>query len=90
MRNEMIGAIVRRAIEHPEFRDGLVENPDATLQEHGFALEEEDRRELDRVRGEISGAGSDDVDPKLEALAERYGIDPEPYAALVGALGGML
>lgn len=78
MRNEMIGAIVRRAIEHPEFREGLVENPDATLQEHGFALEEADRRELERVRGEISGAGSGDVEQKLVAIAERYGIDPEP------------
>src|ERR1043166_8749499 len=40
MRNEMIGAVVRRAMEHPEFRRRLIENPQDALQTHGFALEE--------------------------------------------------
>ena len=39
MRNEMIGAVVRRAIEHPEFRQRLVENPQEALSAHGFVLE---------------------------------------------------
>ena len=39
MRNEMIGAIVRRAIEHPEFRRRLIDSPQDALQSHGFALE---------------------------------------------------
>ena len=30
MRNEMIGAIVRRAIEHPEFRRRLIESPQSS------------------------------------------------------------
>jgi hypothetical protein len=75
MRNEMIGAIVRRAIEHPEFRDALVEDPKAALDAHGFALEEEEFREIENVTAEMSG---DDVEQKLVTIAERYGIDPEP------------
>ena len=37
MRNEMIGAVVRRAIEHPEFRKKLVENPQANGMQLFFA-----------------------------------------------------
>lgn len=75
MRNEMIGAIVRRAIEHPEFRDDLVEDPEQALNAHGFALEEEERQEIDRIRGELRQG--DDVEQKLVTIAERYGIDAE-------------
>ena len=39
MRNEMIGAVVRRAMEHPEFRKRLLDNPQDALTSHGFALE---------------------------------------------------
>ena len=47
MRNEMIGAVVRRAIEHPEFRRRLIESPREALTDHGFALEDEEMvREL--------------------------------------------
>lgn len=75
MRNEMVGAVVRRAIEHPEFRNELMENPEQALSEHGFALEQEDLREIEGVRGELRGGG--DVEQKLIAIAERYGIEPE-------------
>lgn len=75
MRNEMIGAVVRRAIEHPGFRDELMENPEQALSEHGFALEKEDLREIEGVRSELRGDG--DVEQKLIAIAERYGIEPE-------------
>ena len=81
MRNEMIGAIVRRAIEHPEFRDELVENPQEALSAHGFALEKQDFEELEGVRAEIREG--DDVEQKLITIAERYGINPtgdEPIA----------
>lgn len=77
MRNEMIGAIVRRAIEHPEFRDELADDPKRALDAHGFALEEEEFREIERVSAEMSGSG-DDVEQKLVTIAEKYGIDPEP------------
>jgi hypothetical protein len=78
MRNEMIGAIVRRAIEHPEFRDQLVDNPKQALDSHGFALEDEEFQEIERVSAEMSGSGGDDVEQQLVTIAERYGIDPEP------------
>ena len=46
MRNEMIGAVVRRAMEHPEFARKLKDNPKEALEAHGFALEESDMAEL--------------------------------------------
>ena len=80
MRNEMIGAIVRRAIEHPEFRDQLVENPKEALDAHGFALEEEEFSEIERVSAEMSG---DDVEQQLVTIAERYGVNPEGDTPIV-------
>lgn len=77
MRNEMIGAVVRRAIEHPEFREQLMENPRAALESHGFALEQQEMMEIERVRSEVSG-NPDDVEQRLVTIAERYGVDPEP------------
>jgi hypothetical protein len=73
MRNEMIGAVVRRAIEHPEFRRRLMENPGEALQAHGFALEEKEMAELQKIRGELGGSG-DDVERKLVSIAEQYGV----------------
>ena len=49
MRNEMIGAVVRRAMEHPEFRRRLRENPQEALTSHGFALESEELSELHSI-----------------------------------------
>ena len=72
MRNEMIGAVVRRAIEHPEFRRRLLESPREALQSHGFALEESDLFELDLIRGSL--ADGDDVEQKLVTIAEQYGV----------------
>ena len=77
MRNEMIGAIVRRAIEHPEFRRRLIESPQDALQSHGFALEAD----------EMAGDREDPHDPRrmrvtseqrLVSIAESYGVDPRP------------
>jgi hypothetical protein len=76
MRNEMIGAVVRRAIEHPEFRRRLVENPEEALQSHGFALEAAEMSEIERIRTSI-GDGSD-VEQKLVTIAEQYGVHPKP------------
>lgn len=76
MRNEMIGAVVRRAIEHPEFREQLMENPRQALGAHGFALEAKEMMEIERVRAEMSGS-PDDVEQKLVTIAERYGIEPK-------------
>lgn len=76
MRNEMIGAIVRRALEHPEFRDELAREPRQALDAHGFALEEPEMREIERVGEELRGAG--DVEQQLVTIAERYGIEPAP------------
>ena len=73
MRNEMIGAVVRRAIEHPEFRRKLVEDPREALQAHGFALEDAEMAEIERIRGDI-GANGEDVEQKLVSIAEQYGV----------------
>lgn len=74
MRNEMIGAIVRRAIEHPEFRRRLIDSPQDALQSHGFALEDAEMAELERIRTSI-GDG-DDVEQRLVSVAEQYGVHP--------------
>ena len=76
MRNEMIGAVVRRAIEHPESRNRLMENPQAALDDHGFALEEADMAEIQKIRGQLTGS-NDDVEQKLVTIAERYGVHPK-------------
>ena len=76
MRNEMIGAIVRRAIEHPEFRRRLIESPQDALQSHGFALESDDRKEIEKIRTTLGEAG--DVEQQLVSIAESYGVDPRP------------
>jgi hypothetical protein len=74
MRNEMIGAIVRRAIEHPEFRKRLMDSPQEALQSHGFALEAPEMAELERIRESIGGG--DDVEQRLVSIAENYGVHP--------------
>ncbi len=73
MRNEMIGAVVRRAIEHPEFRRRLVEDPRTALTDHGFALEDAELAEIERIRGSIREE-PDDVERRLVTIAERYGV----------------
>jgi hypothetical protein len=75
MRNEMIGAVVRRAIEHPEFRRRLVEDPHDALEAHGFALEEPEMAEIEKIRTNISGGG-EDVEQRLVTMAEQYGVKP--------------
>jgi hypothetical protein len=75
MRNEMIGAVVRRAMEHPEFRRRLVENPKEALMAHGFALESNEMDEIERISATI-GDSADDVEQKLIRIAEAYGINP--------------
>jgi len=75
MRNEMIGAVVRRAIEHPEFRKRLIENPKEALSSHGFALEETDMAEIERLRDSMGG---DDAEQQLVSFAEHYGVHPRP------------
>jgi hypothetical protein len=75
MRNEMIGAVVRRAIQHPEFRQRLMDNPKEALATHGFALEASDLAEIDRIRTRM-GEG-EDVEQQLMTIAEHYGLNPE-------------
>ncbi len=75
MRNEMIGAIVRRAIEHPEFRRRLIDSPQEALQAHGFALESAEMEEIERIRTSIGGA---DAEQQLVSIAETYGVQPRP------------
>jgi hypothetical protein len=75
MRNEMIGAVVRRAIEHPEFRRRLVEDPHDALQSHGFALESAEMAELEKIRTAIGEDGAD-VEQRLVSIAESYGVQP--------------
>jgi len=77
MRNEMIGAIVRRAIEHPEFRRRLIDSPQDTLRTHGFALEDAEMAEIERIRTSISESSSGDAETKLVSIAEQYGVRPK-------------
>ena len=77
MRNEMIGAVVRRAIEHPEFREKLFADPRTALSSHGFALEQREMDELDRIRKTV-GEGVDS-EKELIKIAEKYGVHPEPH-----------
>jgi hypothetical protein len=74
MRNEMIGAVVRRAIEHPEFRRRLIDSPHDALQSHGFALEDAEMAEIERIRTSI-GSG-EDSEQQLVSIAEQYGVRP--------------
>ena len=78
MRNEMIGAVVRRAIEHPEFRRRLIDSPNDALQSHGFALEQEDLAEIEKIRTSLGEAG--DVEQRLVGIAEQYGVNPRPQS----------
>jgi hypothetical protein len=70
----MIGAVVRRAIEHPEFRKRLIENPQEALSSHGFALESNEMAEIEKMRESMGG---DDVEQQLIGLAEQYGVHPK-------------
>ena len=74
MRNEMIGAVVRRAIQHPEFRKRLMDNPQEALAAHGFALEESDLAEIEKIRTQLQDRN--DVSQQLVAIAEQYGVHP--------------
>jgi hypothetical protein len=74
MRNEMIGAVVRRAIEHPEFRQRLIDNPQEALVAHGFALEQQDLAEIEKIRTRLGDAG--DAAQQLVTIAEHYGVHP--------------
>jgi hypothetical protein len=76
MRNEMIGAVVRRAIEHPEFRRRLLDSPQDALQSHGFALESAEMEEIERIRTSIGD--SSDAEQRLVSIAENYGVHPRP------------
>ena len=78
MRNEMIGAIVRRAIEHPEFRRRLIDSPQDALQSHGFALESADMEEIEKIRTSLGTGDGDDVEQRLVSIAEQYGVHPRP------------
>ena len=75
MRNEMIGAVVRRAIEHPEFRRRLIESPKEALESHGFALESADMDEIEKIRTTLGG-NDGDVEQQLVSIAESYGVHP--------------
>lgn len=77
MRNEMIGAVVRRAIEHPEFRKRLLDSPADALQSHGFALEPAEMGEIEKIRTTIGSSG-EDVEQQLVGIAETYGVRPRP------------
>jgi hypothetical protein len=79
MRNEMVGAVVRRAIEHPEFRKRLVDDPQEALSSHGFALESAEMDEIEKIRTSLSGQqGSENIEQRLINIAEQYGVHPHP------------
>ncbi|HXI12208.1 MAG TPA: hypothetical protein VNM92_06145 [Thermoanaerobaculia bacterium] len=75
MRNEMIGAVVRRAIEHPEFRKKLMADPDEALRSHGFALNQTDLAEIGRIR-ETMGNDDESASVHLKNIAHQYGLEP--------------
>ena len=80
MRNEMIGAVVRRAMEQPKFREELIRNPDEALSAHGFALEQEDMEEIRRIQRSLDTKSDQDIERELLTIAEEYGVHPAPQA----------
>jgi hypothetical protein len=76
MRDEMIGAVVRRAMEHPEFRDRLVDDPQKALSDHGFALEANEMEQIEKLRQSIGDGDRSDIQQKLVTIAEQYGVHP--------------
>jgi hypothetical protein len=79
MRNEMVGAVVRRAIEHPEFRKRLVDDPQEALSAHGFALESAEMDEIEKIRTSLEAHhGSENIEQRLMSIAEEYGVHPHP------------
>lgn len=74
MRNEMIGAVVRRAMEHPEFRERLLSDPQEALTTHGFALEDAELAEIEKIRGSLQSGT--DIEQRLVGIAEQYGVHP--------------
>jgi hypothetical protein len=74
MRDEMMGAVVRRAIEHPEFRKRLMEDPQAALDDHGFVLDSSEMEAIEKLQQDLGG---DDAEQKLLELAGRFGITPQ-------------
>lgn len=80
MRNEMIGAVVRRAMEHPKFREELIRNPDEALSAHGFALEQEDMEEIRRIQRSLDTKSDQDIERELLTIAEEYGVHPTPQS----------
>lgn len=74
MRHEMIGAVVRRAMQHPEFRQRLIDNPQEALASHGFALEQSDLAEIEGIRTSLRQG--EDVEHQLVTIAEKYGLEP--------------
>ncbi len=73
MRNEMISAVVRRAMEFPEFRRRLIENPQEALAAHGFALEQTDLQEIEKIRARRGD--EKDAEERLITIAEQYGVE---------------
>ncbi len=73
MRDAMLAAVIRRAMEHDEFRRELVEEPRKALHNHGFALEDEELREIEKLRSEMKGSSRE----QLEKIANRYGVEPK-------------
>ena len=76
MRDEMIGAVVRRAMEHPEFRQRLIDDPKGALDDHGFALEPDDFQEIEKISRNLGAASAGDIEQQLVTVAEKYGINP--------------
>jgi hypothetical protein len=74
----MIGAIVTRAIEHPEFRRRLIEDPNDALTAHGFALEDAEMAEIEKIRTTLGSGENNDSEQKLVTIAEQYGVKPRP------------
>lgn len=74
MRDEMLAAVIRRAMEHDDFRRELVAEPRKALDDHGFALEDEEFQAIENLRGEMKTGDSREA---LERIAERYGVEPQ-------------
>lgn len=71
MRDEMMAAVIRRALEHPEFLDELIAAPEKALDAHGFALGD---AELEEIRKLGTGGSAEE---RLHAIAAQFGVEPE-------------
>lgn len=73
MRDSMLTAILKRAMEDETFRKALEANPKEALRDHGFAIPDAERDQILNLTTEL---GSAESRSDLEKIAVKYGLEP--------------